>query len=68
MGPPVLLDGVAERITAIAPRAQPRLLDVPPVAGAVLHAMSMLGADAPALRRAREALKDERYSTLAAAN
>jgi N-acetylglucosamine kinase-like BadF-type ATPase len=63
-GPPVLLDRVTERIRAIAPNAEFRLLDVPPVAGAVLHAMSLLGADMPAKLRARGALKNERFSTL----
>ncbi|MEP7055040.1 MAG: BadF/BadG/BcrA/BcrD ATPase family protein [Actinomycetota bacterium] len=63
-GPPVLLERVTEGIRAIAPNARFRLLDVPPVAGAVLHAMSLLGANAQAKRRAREALKDERFSTL----
>jgi len=63
-GPPVLLDRVTEKIRAIAPNAEFRLLDVPPVAGAVLHAMSLLGADMPAKLRARDALKNERFSTL----
>jgi hypothetical protein len=60
----VLLDRVTERIRAIAPNAEFRLLDVPPVAGAVLHAMSLLGADMPAKLKARGALKNERFSTL----
>jgi N-acetylglucosamine kinase-like BadF-type ATPase len=63
-GPPVLLNRITDSIRAIAPKAEPRLLDVSPVAGAVLHAMSSAGAGEAAMRKAREGLKDESFSTL----
>jgi N-acetylglucosamine kinase-like BadF-type ATPase len=52
----VLHDRVAAGITAVAPRASVAVLDAPPVFGAVVEALSTVGAPAAALRRVRRAL------------
>ena len=52
----VLHDRVTAGITAVAPRARVRVLDVPPVFGAVVEAWSTVGAPGIALRRLRRTL------------
>ena len=49
-------DRVAAGITAVAPRARVAVLDAPPVLGAVVEALTTVGAPAAALRRVRRAL------------
>lgn len=54
----VVVDAVAERLGAVAPRARVRVVDVPPVVGAALLGLDAVGASAGAearLRRAYEA-------------
>ena len=51
-----LHDRVAAGITAVAPRAAVAVLDAPPVLGAVVEALTTVGAPAAALRRIRRAL------------
>ncbi len=51
-----LHDRVAAGITAVAPRARVAVLDAPPVFGAVVEALTTVGAPAAALRRVRRAL------------
>ena len=53
---PPLLSRITAGIHAAAPRAAVRLLDVPPVYGAVVTALSLAGAPAPARARARAEL------------
>ena len=55
-GDAVLHERVTAGITAVAPRAQVRVLDVPPVFGAVAEAWTRIGAADTALRRIRRAL------------
>lgn len=52
----VLHDRVTAGVTAVAPRARVRVLDVPPVFGAVVEAWSTVGAAGTALRRIRRDL------------
>ncbi len=52
-----MLDRVTARIVAVAPRAQVRMLDVAPVAGALVEAFDRVGAGPAGLRRFREALR-----------
>jgi N-acetylglucosamine kinase-like BadF-type ATPase len=52
----VLHDRVMAGVTAVAPRAQVGVLDVPPVFGAVVEAWAAVGAPRAALRRVRRAL------------
>ena len=51
-----LHDRVAAGITAVAPRARVAVLDAPPVLGAVVEALTTVGAPTAALRRVRRAL------------
>jgi N-acetylglucosamine kinase-like BadF-type ATPase len=53
---PPLLHRVTAGIRAVAPRAAVRLLDVPPVYGAVVAALDLAGADPSARTRARTEL------------
>ncbi|MDQ1715100.1 MAG: hypothetical protein QOC60_1045 [Frankiaceae bacterium] len=53
-GPAMLVDGINTRLATRAPLASTRILDVPPVTGAVLHALTLAGADGVARRRVRE--------------
>jgi N-acetylglucosamine kinase-like BadF-type ATPase len=55
-GHPPLLSRVTAAVTAVAPAAQVRVLDVPPVFGALAEAWAQLGATAAPLRRLRAAL------------
>ncbi|GAB3598521.1 BadF/BadG/BcrA/BcrD ATPase family protein [Angustibacter peucedani] len=52
-GPRLLLDRITDDLAHTLPRARPRVLDVPPVAGAVLAALAHAGAAPDALARAR---------------
>lgn len=52
----VLLDRIRERIAAVTPRARLRVLDTPPVAGALASALELAGASAGAQERARKQL------------
>lgn len=56
-GPEMLLSRILGGVREHAPLALLHVLDVPPVAGAVLEAMSLLGAGAAAQQQAREALR-----------
>jgi N-acetylglucosamine kinase-like BadF-type ATPase len=51
---PLLLDAVYRELAAMAPGAAPRVLDVPPVAGAALLGLDQAGAAADAARRLRD--------------
>jgi N-acetylglucosamine kinase-like BadF-type ATPase len=42
-GPDLLIDAIRERLARVFPLAQPRVLDVRPVAGAVLAALDLVG-------------------------
>jgi N-acetylglucosamine kinase-like BadF-type ATPase len=53
----VLLDHIAAGVAAGAPRARLRVLDVPPVAGALVAALELAGAGRDAVGRARTALR-----------
>ena len=55
-GDPEVLRRITVGVHATAPRAQVRVLDVPPVFGAVVEALTGAGATPTALRRARAAL------------
>ena len=55
-GDAVLHERVTAGVTAVAPRAQVRVLDVPPVFGAVAEAWTRIGAADTALRRIRRTL------------
>jgi N-acetylglucosamine kinase-like BadF-type ATPase len=55
-GDAVLHDRVTAGITAVAPRATVAVLDVPPVFGAVVAALTAAGAPPAAVRRARREL------------
>ena len=55
-GPPLLLDRITDQLARQVPRARPRVLDVPPVAGALLSALAVAGAGADVQARARTAL------------
>lgn len=55
-GDAVLHDRVTAGVTAVASRARVRVLDVPPVFGAVAEAWTRIGAADTALRRIRRAL------------
>jgi N-acetylglucosamine kinase-like BadF-type ATPase len=55
-GPELLIDAIRERLAAAFPLAQPRVLDVRPVAGAVLAALDLVGHDGHAEARIRAAL------------
>ena len=50
----LLTVAVEERLAAAAPGALPRVVDIPPIAGAALLGLDYLGADASATRRLRE--------------
>jgi N-acetylglucosamine kinase-like BadF-type ATPase len=50
----LLTTAVEERLAAAAPGAAPRVVDIPPIAGAALLGLDYLGADAGAARRLRE--------------
>ena len=50
-GPAMLVDGIDARLADRAPRATTRVLDVPPVTGAVLHALALAGAGPEARHR-----------------
>jgi N-acetylglucosamine kinase-like BadF-type ATPase len=50
----LLTTAVAERLAAAAPGARPRVVDIPPIAGAALLGLDYLGADASAARRLRQ--------------
>jgi N-acetylglucosamine kinase-like BadF-type ATPase len=56
LGPELLIDAIRERLLAVLPLAQPRVLDVRPVAGAVLAALDLVGHDPRAEERVRAAL------------
>jgi N-acetylglucosamine kinase-like BadF-type ATPase len=51
---PQLLDALYRELDAMAPGSVPRVLDVPPVAGAALLGLDHAGADADAVRRLRD--------------
>ena len=53
---PVVLDRIADRLRVAAPRAQIRLVHEPPVVGAALLGLDLLGAGAEAEHRVRGAL------------
>jgi N-acetylglucosamine kinase-like BadF-type ATPase len=55
-GPDLLIDAIRERLAAVLPLAQPRVLDVRPVAGAVLAALDLVGHDPGAEERIRATL------------
>ncbi|WP_345718415.1 N-acetylglucosamine kinase [Angustibacter luteus] len=55
-GPTLLLDHITAQLAHQVPRALPRVLDVPPVAGALLSALATAGAGHDVLARARAAL------------
>jgi N-acetylglucosamine kinase-like BadF-type ATPase len=50
----LLTAAVEERLAAAAPGALPRVVDIPPIAGAALLGLDYLGADASAARRLRQ--------------
>lgn len=54
--PGVLLDRIRDRVAQCAPSADVRVLDLPPVVGALDAALARAGATATARRRARNAL------------
>ena len=58
LGPAMLIDRINDGLAELAPKAYTQVLDVPPVAGAVLHAMAAVGADPAARERARGWFKD----------
>ena len=53
----VLRSWIEDGARRVAPGAQVRVLDVPPVAGALASALELAGADADAVARARDALR-----------
>ncbi len=52
---PLLTGWIAERLAAEVPGAEPRIVDVPPVAGAALLGLDRAGAGAAAEQRLRAA-------------
>ena len=56
-GPKLLLDRIVSGIRERCPRARLHVLEVPPVAGAVLEALTLLGAGPAAQQRARDQLQ-----------
>jgi len=56
-GPAMLVDGINARLAVRAPYARTRILDVPPVTGAVLHALSLAGADSVARETVRDSFR-----------
>ncbi|HEY2272869.1 MAG TPA: BadF/BadG/BcrA/BcrD ATPase family protein [Jatrophihabitantaceae bacterium] len=52
----LLLARIADGVARLAPRATLRVLDVPPVVGALASALTLAGADAAAIEQARSAL------------
>src|SRR5262249_44264595 len=52
----LLLDRIRKRVSAVAPHAMVRVLDLPPVAGALATALDMAGASTGAQERARTQL------------
>jgi N-acetylglucosamine kinase-like BadF-type ATPase len=55
-GPALLVDDITEQLAVQVPRARPAVLDVPPVAGALLSSLASCGASPDVLARARTAL------------
>jgi len=53
----VLRSWIEERVAAVAPGASVRVLDVPPVAGALVSALELAGAEPAAVAQARDALR-----------
>jgi N-acetylglucosamine kinase-like BadF-type ATPase len=51
---PLLLSRIAEKLAVAAPRALPRVVDIPPVAGAALLGLDHVGASPSAEHRLRE--------------
>jgi len=56
----LLRDHIGARLATEAPFARPRVLDVPPVAGALREALLTAGAPADAQCRLREAVADRK--------
>jgi N-acetylglucosamine kinase-like BadF-type ATPase len=56
-GNPILLDRIRDQLHATAPSAVLTVLDVAPVAGALVDALMRIGADPLAVARARTALR-----------
>ena len=54
----LLTSAVKERLAAAAPGAVPRVLDIPPIAGAALLGLDLMGAGPGAARRLRECYRD----------
>jgi hypothetical protein len=50
---PLLMDGITRQLTEAAPRAQPRIIEVPPVAGAALLGLDHVDAAPAAKSRLR---------------
>ena len=59
-GPALLIDAIRERLAAVFPLALPRVLDVRPVAGAVLAALDLAGHTPQAEARIRATLSAHR--------
>jgi N-acetylglucosamine kinase-like BadF-type ATPase len=59
-GNPLLMDGITARLAEAAPRAQVRVIDVPPVVGAALLGLDHVHAPAAAETRLRAAYGDAR--------
>ena len=57
---PLLMDGITARLADAAPRAQVRVIDVPPVVGAALLGLDHVNAPPPAETRLRAAYEDWR--------
>jgi N-acetylglucosamine kinase-like BadF-type ATPase len=55
--PVVLMQAIRDGLAANAPLAEPTVLDVPPVAGALLDALGVAGADAAARALARRSVR-----------
>jgi N-acetylglucosamine kinase-like BadF-type ATPase len=55
-GDRLLVDRIRERVTSVAPHAMVRVLDAPPVAGALAAALEMAGSSTSAQERARTQL------------
>lgn len=56
----VLLDDISRRLTDRAPRTRLRVLEVPPVTGPLIEALTQAGAGPDAVDRARAGLKSDR--------
>jgi N-acetylglucosamine kinase-like BadF-type ATPase len=56
-GPSLLIDAIDRRLADRVPLARTRVLDVPPVTGAVLHALALAGAGAAARSRVRDGFR-----------